>query len=232
MKTDAMSDWTIAKLIKQAEGGLDPLGVTTGTVTDVQLHLLDLLRGVDDAVADAISACLPTIMKDRRTGEPRAGTDIDTVFARLVAHMGIDPLVVCWIARCNGAGTFSLGDAAIQLDTWSDLGDHHGSRVAFTEGATWHDDGSVVVARLPATVMASCVGRPLADIVSHPVLDELGLVVKRAVEDKGPGARTRLRTDHVPAFTTMDALASLSRHVAARRAHGIGADLKAAHPTS
>lgn len=72
--------------------------------------------------------------------------------------------------------------------------------VALGRSAHWWK-GTVLVDPLPETTISALAGRPLTDLVSHPVLDPLGLVITDASNNEEielAEVRTDHRPEHIP----------------------------------
>lgn len=111
---------------------------------------------------------------------------VDIVTASLLVHHGIDPLVTAWIA--HDARTAEIIDpdtdevAASVCSRFAPGRANNETVVSLGGNAFWYGTGHAGVIGLPSTVAASCVGRRLADVVSHPVLDGFALVVEDVEE--------------------------------------------------
>ena len=149
---------------------------------EIRHHLRDWLRdpvGIERTLATTFHE-LATALPMSRCVEVTVG---DTLMPRALAHVlasgGIDPrafgAVALWRTR-----NWTVHVQGVRIDIVIDIGDDD----VRTLGATIHPDGIALwdmgdcqVAlydTLPETVARASVGRPISDIVSHPVLDALG----------------------------------------------------------
>ncbi len=114
---------------------------------------------------------------------------ISLVAARLLAHGGCEP--AAWALLCRHVDHVNLpgpmGGMTVVTDDVpgeSELVDAH---VLLGEGAYWIGAGRLDLTReMPESVVAALPGRPLSDLVSHPVLDAIGLTITACIE-QSPG---------------------------------------------
>lgn len=141
---------------------------------------------------------------------------IDRIGARLLEHAGIDPLVLVWLSTVtrNYCPLSSKDENIIEMGTKA-IGENSETSVALGMDAIWDCSGAVAVRTLPDTIAATARGRPLSEMISHPVLDGMPLVVTD-VEDTGSGWRW-LKTDAVLEPVTTEELRELSWLTSQRR---------------
>lgn len=141
--------------------------------------LSDILEGIDDDFRDDVREMLglrATLTMDRISAEIAAHLCIDPATARALAYWIDDHLTIM-----DGA----TGEMIAFVDHSSPPDDRNPlGRVRLEEGVEWETGGTLVVRGLPATALVAAVGRPLRDLVSHPVLDAHPLVVT-GIEDDG-----------------------------------------------
>jgi hypothetical protein len=141
--------------------------------------LSDILEGIDDDFRDGVREMLGL----------RATLTMDRISAEIAAHLCIDPATACalayWIDDHLTIEDGATGEMIASIDH-SEAPDARNplGRVRLETGVEWETGGKLVVRDLPATVLAAAVGRPLRELVSHPVLDAHALVVT-GVEDDG-----------------------------------------------
>lgn len=138
---------------------------------------------------------------------------LDVIGARLMAHVGIDPLVLTWISNVTRSHCtlFDRADNhAAEVGTQA-IGGESETSVGLDGSTVWDCTGCILVRSLPETVMASAAGRPLVDILSHPVLDPLALTMTGTeVEHSG---WISIHVDAKLEPVTTDELRSLSEQV-------------------
>lgn len=159
-----------------------------------------LLRGADADTAARIAAQLSKLYarslrmrsrKDVPDQRLRGAGAVDRVTAAILAHMGVDPLVVAWLVRVSNG--FGIVDDATGQDLGYLCNDVRPGRMDSTSSmqlgptAFWHGEGSIGVdaATFPETVATSCRGRPLRTVFSHPALDALDLTIIETSECNG-----------------------------------------------
>lgn len=184
-----VSDDVVWSVVELADRDENPLGIddpmrNQDAVDEAVKHAL---TGVDAATAARMAASLQRLLDAR----PDPTCDIDMITAELLAHLGVDPLTVAWLSaasRCISVQDDDDMDTVIDID--SDLRPHECATQCSTTttlGATtwWKAGGVLLVKDLPGTVVANAVGRPLREILSHPVLDRHDLVVATADLERG-----------------------------------------------
>lgn len=204
---------------RMADHGANPLGLEDACDTPAETELRDdaviqdALRGLSPERAAMLHATLPYHLTNR-------DMPIGSVFAGLIASVGIDPLVLTWLALAVRQIVILQGMnriCTLTNDAWDDarnissidLGELH-----------WFQNGEFMASGLPDTVLADCVGRRLGEIVHHPLLDpDTPIIEARTLKEMLPsiGCRTLLITSHAEDPATPDQLLALSREVHSRR---------------
>lgn len=111
---------------------------------------------------------------------------VDRVTATLLQHMEIDPLVCAWIA--NDVRTAEIIDDET-FEVVAHVCSLHApgrgtneTTVRIADGVTWYGTGHVGIESLPHTIAATCDGRMLREVLSHPALDPLALRITSVEE--------------------------------------------------
>ena len=107
---------------------------------------------------------------------------MDAVSAALLAHHGVNPAVAVIVGLIAGTAEFAEGSGQCVVTDRSVLAPLHMGRAGFWTSSRGVLDG---LPPLPETACLAAEGRPLREIVSHPALDPLPLVVLAA--GVGPG---------------------------------------------
>lgn len=142
------------------------------------------LRGLDDATRARVSRSLFMLMGDVSLGPVGRHSDMDAVLARLLAHLGVDPLMAAWLARVASGAVVSVNHPSGFASPLALLTQGMGSAFEFHRHIHWQPDGIVTLRMrsemnseglgdIPDTVAAVAVGQPLSALISHPVLDAL-----------------------------------------------------------
>lgn len=122
------------------------------------------------------------------TGSPVAApmgtTLMPELLARMLAANGIDPRAFGFMAACrHGTWRMRLGGVRTHIEA-ERVGTREGQPTCLVSALLHPDgmgmidtkDGGVVLYEdVPQTILALCKGRPLRDVVSHPVLDPYDL---------------------------------------------------------
>jgi hypothetical protein len=175
----------------------DPLSMTeNGRIPDDAHSIVNqALDGIDRTRAAHLAAALaaryaarlgldaPEGYGDHRLRDAGA---VDLVTAHLLTHMEIDPLVCAWIA--NDVRTAEIIDDET-FEVVANVCSLHApgrgtneTTVRIADGVTWYGTGHVGIESLPHTIAATCGGRMLSKVLSHPALDPLHLRIT-AVEE-------------------------------------------------
>jgi hypothetical protein len=138
---------------------------------------------------------------------------LDAIGARLMAHVGIDPLVLTWISNVTRSHCpmSDRGDGQVAEVGTRAIGEDSETSVALDDDSLWDCTGGVFVRSMPETVMVSAIGRPLADVLSHPVLDPLGMTIS-GIEVE-PSGWISIQVDAKLEPVTTDELRNLSEQV-------------------
>lgn len=131
---------------------------------------------------------------------------IDPLFAALLAHEGIDPLVAVWLSL--QAGILDISDSTTGFQIAKVMGanppDHADNRSEIVlKECAWTQKGILYAPALPETVTDLIVGRPLREVVSHPALDRFDLTIVRTDQREDV---IHIHTDHVPRAADVDDL--------------------------
>lgn len=110
---------------------------------------------------------------------------IDDLTANLMAHAGVDPLVMAWLAEIDGSYAQLQGAKPYAtLDQQSTHEDGHNvTGVRIGASVTWYACGTLVLDGMPQTILAAAPGRPLRAIASHPLLDDRPFTIQDVDED-------------------------------------------------
>ena len=123
----------------------------------------------------------------------------DTLTAGLLLHNGINPAVMCYAAPMASPLTIRTDDdvglVSMGYQGWASV------CVDRAQGVQWHSDsryggnmhrsddlagenadGVISLGHLPDSVVQGLAGRPLRDVISHPALDAMDLVIHDAVQ--------------------------------------------------
>lgn len=161
------------RILRSIDTG-DPLGMADHVV----------VREDDDPAEEVIHVA--RLMLAGRIAVPDAAeiSYVDPITAHLIAWQGADPLAaaaICHVAR--GIGIVDVnGDKIATLMHSAPL------TMVHADPLRWHSiPGHLRVPTLPETVVAALAGRRLADVLSHPALDRLPIIINSAQpDDDGP----------------------------------------------
>jgi len=210
LRTDRLhvSVETHLRVVQAIRHGVDPLGLQHGpTGHDEVAARIDLaLCTIDDESRRRLVRSLGQIVSVRRMPE----TDVDELSARLMAHMGLEPITVAWLsALCDGIHVLSDDHQGPVV-----IIDHHNHptdwdcETALLIGlkSWWQARGMISVPAIPDTLAHQITGRPLRGIVSHPLLDDLTLHVRHADQDDG---RLEILSTHLAQSASPEEIASI-----------------------
>jgi hypothetical protein len=214
-----VSDVVVLRTSRMVERGIDPLGI--GLKHDEQLKrarsvIERSIAGVDDATRERlVNVVRDQLARTRTIGNPQGVMPLDPIAAQCLAHRGVDPLVAVHLALDIGMVAFDdlkTGYQAASVDgtspadqasTEMNLGD-----ASWTQRSNWGTVRLIVARRvLPDTMHALVGGRPLRELVSHPVLDRYDLSI---VDIDVREIVIHLHTDHRPRPATMDQVIAAS----------------------
>lgn len=141
--------------------------------------LSDIIEGIDDDFRDEV----------RRMLGLRETLTMDHISAGIAAHLCIDPATACALAYWIEDGLVIEDGATKEMIAFIDHSEAPNDRnplgrVRLTQGVEWETGGNLIVQDLPATTLNAAIGRPLRDLVSHPILDAHPLVVT-GIQDTG-----------------------------------------------
>lgn len=142
------------------------------------------LLGMDDATRARISRSLNTLMGDASLGPAGDPSDVDAVLARLIAHLGVDPLMAAWLARVSSGSVVAVNHPSGFASPLALITLGMGNAFEFHRHLYWQPNGIVSIRmrsdldadgfdHIPESVAAAAVGRPLSALISHPVFDAL-----------------------------------------------------------
>ena len=157
-----------------------------------------------DAYDDALSAMIEGYDDTRRNevaevAQQRSYSLLDRITAELAADACCDPLTAVALAVALDADAIiedaATDDLVLMVDAWNPA-DSDGTQTAVwvAPGILWYARGSLV-APLPEIALAAAVGRKLAEVISHPVLDRYALTIMGVTEDSA--GRAVFETDAI-----------------------------------
>jgi len=166
------------RVIEMIAVGDDPLGIgRTEDYEVVKTAVLAALRGADRIQSTALVASMETMM----ALQDRDHVGIDIITARLIAHLGVDPLTLAWLAMDGDDLHLKIADGVLIDHQTDDDPMTPATTIHLGNGRWWESKGVVTIDEvLPDSVLAASIGRPLATLVSHPVLDAHDLVIADA----------------------------------------------------
>lgn len=159
-------DDSIAALSEDRE---DPFALFSQGPDDARGQIADALSGRYDSMRQGFIEHL----------RARRADGIDEITARLLSHMGIDPLamaVALSITKDDGLHVMDA-DAHEEDDSLVYMKDEHNHRQAeimLSPDVTWCATETLKIRNMPETTAIAANGRPLQDLVSHPVLNAYG----------------------------------------------------------
>jgi len=185
------------RIIACIELGENPLGLTEGEIAD-HAEIVDAvnlaLDGMDRETAERVAAALSHHYAKKLWTHPVEPVDdhalrdagaLDRITAGLIAHMGIDPLKVAWLAHiCRGVDLMDRDtlETRITVSTTSAPGRANNATIVhLSPTAIWHGEGVIGIddGIIPETVATACIGRPLREVFTHPVFDAHDFVIAR-----------------------------------------------------
>lgn len=198
--------------IRYAGKGHDPLQV--GPLfcqygSDSIREIDERLQGVRGDMAKAVATEIGRHLEELTTfSNPDKAVTIDPLFARLLAHEGVDPLVVCLLAlqcgRLEVDDTVSGYRRALVFGSTPPADPANGTEILLGLNTVWTQKGTMYLPpNLPDTVAVLLEGRPLRDVVSHPVLDTVPLTI---TSTDHRGSVIHIHTDFAPVCATVEEL--------------------------
>lgn len=161
-------------------------GLPRGT-TSVPEHVL---LTVDECLAGRRPDLAPAIREALLEIDARRPAQICSTGLAIISRMGIDIPTAMLLATINDIGTpgtvdafqFVSADGSNQF--WLDLLQHSTqaprrmrvNAASIGAEAFWFDE-HISICSLPETVIAQLPGRPLTDLIEHPVLDPIGFTI-------------------------------------------------------
>lgn len=164
-----------------------------GSRAEVAHHLARWLRRPGNIVT-ALAMPIAGLTGDDEDGGAVADIMIDRALSDILRTMDVDPQAFCVIAAIHSIGTMTLDDIRFTFDAGRNdrTGVWHVSAIVDIDGVTDIHTGARRIETghdIPETVMAMMPGRPLRDVLSHPLLDAADLVIDEA---HAIGAGTRI----------------------------------------
>lgn len=162
-------------------------GLPRSLLLDLDEH--EMRAAVKDHIEDFLSGRNPAAAARAMRRVRSLKGSISLVVARLLAHGGCDP--AAWALLCQHVDHVNLpgpmGGMTVVTDDVPGESEIVDAHILLGEGAYWIGGGRLDLTReLPESVVAALPGRPLSDLVSHPVLDAIGLTITGCIE-QSPG---------------------------------------------
>jgi hypothetical protein len=209
-----IADSVVRVLMDRATAGDDPLEIGHDPVDRAGRArglVEEALDGMDIATAMRVGALMTRELSDRRRtiGNPQGLIPIDPLCAHVMAHLGIDPLTASWLSVMVGTVDLDDEDGVLvaRTDNLPPAEESGRGSASVGDGGFWLQHGRLDIHGLPDTVAALCEGRPLREVVSHPVLDTRPLVITAIEQWDGV---TTLVTDHRARPATIDELIAIA----------------------
>lgn len=199
--------------IRAADKGHDPLRI--GALhceygQDTHLEIVRRLVGVNMEMALDCAADIAFQLEPVRTIPERLQTSkvqpLDRAFAHMLAHAGVDPIVVAWLVIVGGTldiDDLRSGYRLARVDNKPPDNKDNRSEILCDDRVVWTQRGLIFAPALPDTLVDLCAGRPLKEVVSHPVLDPLPITISQTEQRE---SITRIHTDHAPSPASVDDL--------------------------
>lgn len=172
------------KVIEAAKAGNDPLGIGDGSngteIAQAQAAIEAVhaaLDGMDAETAERVIASMLLLEGGgtRSIGNPQGLPSLDRITVELLAYMNVDPLAVAWLSLlCQGIRIIDADTDAEMADIDGHLpptDDMTDTTVTLSQDIVWRATGKLIVHGMPDSMALTAVGRPLREVVSHPVLD-------------------------------------------------------------
>ena len=177
-------------LVLADEMGVEP--DDSSFLEDASEMLSEILEGSDDRFRHQIEEMLGL----------RHTITMDRITAELVAHGCCDPATACAMAYWIGDDINIKDGATDEMAVYVDCseppdGGNPLGRAWVAEGVSWETGGSLVLRHLPSTTLVAAVGRPLRDVVTHPVLDRFDLEIT-GIEETGMYQVLTTNADRTP----------------------------------
>lgn len=200
-------------IIRAAGKGHDPLRVGPlyfDVGQDTHAAIVQRLEGVGMEMALDCAADIAFQLEGELDGpdgsrRPRP-MPLDPAFVHMLAHAGLDPVVVCWLVVAGG--TLDVDDlrSGYRLAHVTGLAaddPQNGTEILCADTVVWQQRGRIFSPALPDTVAGIIDGRPLREVLSHPVLDPLPIAIVRADQRE---TVTHIHTDHAPVAASVEEL--------------------------
>ena len=211
-----VSDAVVRAVMDRASTGDDPLGIggiPLDRASRARGLVEDALDGMDAPTAELVGRSMVRDLRDRRRtiGNPQGLVPMDPVCAAVMAHLGIDPMAAAWLTTLFGTVDLDDEDGVLvaRSDNLPPEQESGRGSASIGKGGFWLQHGRLDVHGIPDTVATLCPGRPLREVVSHPVLDMHALSIVEVEQWEGV---TTLVTDHRARPATVDELVALAPH--------------------
>lgn len=157
----------------------DEDGIDQATESDREHFLMDL-------AADSLRGDQPAVLE--RVLKTRTDRRMDPATAAIMMHLGIIPAVALILKGVANAQKCSL-DIVDENDDdrrtrVSGMQDNWEITLDFERDVHWNSYGTLIVDTMPETIATSAQGRMLREILTHPALDPLDLIIQDI--DVGP----------------------------------------------
>lgn len=178
IKTEALT-----KVFHHARRGDDPLKLAghlkKGNTGDAWTIVHAALDGVDAETAVRLAASLDAILSGRtpavREDKPPPPMPINRLYAQMIQHLDVDPLVATWlgvVAYAIDLGEDTTDGIVFTIETGHELWEETNyTKLWLDDLTTWAGRGEITLVGVPDTIAIAAVSRPLSTLVSHPVLD-------------------------------------------------------------
>ena len=193
-------------LRRSAQNGDDPLKIGRiycESLDEVISVLENRIMGVSQTMAEDVADAIKYECCD-----PKKSIPMDPLYALLLSHIGIDPIVATWMAMKSGL--VEIYDKNNRYCTVSidgkkpaDTGVNHTS-IMIGNKTEWMQYGVIFTTQLPQTATHNIEGRLLRDVISHPVLDKHPIIILGAENENEDGCK--LITDFCPVCATSQEL--------------------------
>jgi hypothetical protein len=202
----------VGYVLDEYEAGRDPLGLSlTGDAGERAAEVVArALRGADGRTG----AALIDALRQRNITTVQA---LDELTARLMLWRGVDPLTLTWLSTISAelAEAHDADGTPLASIDMTSSHDDGGSitRVDLGQGAAWFSFGMIDMPGLPETLASQLRGRPLRELLTHPVLDAHPFTIE-VIDNSPENARVTVSYEHqwieIRAVTT-EGLAVMAR---------------------
>lgn len=141
----------------------------------VARQMLRALSGRDTEILQNVSRAL------KREGR-QILPGIDKITGQVMMHQGVHPLVFFWIATISQGMAGLANDEngpLMSLDITKDYDDSEClTSVSFKGDICWYARRILIMPAGPLSVINAAVGKPLAKMISHPILDRHPMIIE------------------------------------------------------